>query len=60
LAREINALFPDHIRFSRLQTIAEQITPKTLQHTLHQATQTSVHVDVQSPHVGAYSIIELN
>lgn len=59
LAREINAIFPQDIRFSRLQTIAEQIIPKTLLHTLHQAIRTSYEVQVDSPFVGAYSLIEL-
>lgn len=58
-AREINALFPEQIRFSRLQAIADQIAPKTLLHTLYQATSSALDIHVDSPYVGAYSIIEI-
>jgi phenylalanyl-tRNA synthetase beta chain len=60
LAREINAIFPQSIRFTRLQSIADQIIPNTLLHTLSQATSSVRSVQVDSPFVGTYNIIELD
>jgi phenylalanyl-tRNA synthetase beta chain len=60
LAREINAIFPESIRFSRLQSIADQIIPTTLLHTLSQATSSVRSIHIDSPFVGTYNVIELD
>ncbi len=60
LAREINAIFPNNIRFSRLKSIADQITPNILLHTLSQAKSSAQQIQIDSSFVGTYSVIEID